>query len=139
MNKNTQLLCTFTMLDNLENAIKQITSCYTISFNKIYILESVENPNSLYCTYNIDTTVAIIPPIPPTTISLHRKKITNSLYTLNGLNAYIASMNNGKADKDFVVEWEGLKNCLLLTTYNQLRIIPTKLKEILDLSKIIGE
>jgi len=37
------------------------------------------------------------------TISLHRKKITNTLYTINALNELIKTINNGVLDTKYQV------------------------------------
>jgi hypothetical protein len=68
----------------------------------------------------------------PDTISLHRKKHTNTLYTINALNDLIRELNNGKLDKSFSIEWENYKNSLLLTNDNGLNKIPTKIHTIVN-------
>jgi hypothetical protein len=44
------------------------------------------------------------------TILLHRKKETNSLYTINALNTLIKSLNNGFLDKNYMVDWNQLSD-----------------------------
>ena len=66
------------------------------------------------------------------TISLHRKKQTNSLYTINALNAVIRSLNNGVLDKSFTIEWENFQNTLLLTNENGLQKIVTKIHTVVN-------
>ena len=48
------------------------------------------------------------------TISLHRKKITNTLYTINALNELIKTINNGVLDTNYQVEWDTYKNMILI-------------------------
>ena len=48
----------------------------------------------------------------PDTISLHRKKNTNTLYTINALNDLIRELNAGKLDKTYPIKWENYKNSL---------------------------
>ena len=50
----TQLLCTFTTKEGLDDVVKEITNAYTIVFNKIYVLQNEENIDELICTYNVD-------------------------------------------------------------------------------------
>ena len=72
--------------------------------------------------------------VPPTsTISVHRKKQTNTIYTINALNALIASKNNGIVDKSFKVDWNELKNCIVVTAHGQLKMVRTKLVTIIDI------
>jgi hypothetical protein len=68
----------------------------------------------------------------PDTISLHRKKNTNTLYTINALNDLIRELNGGKLDKSFPIKWENYKNCLLLTNENGLNKISTRIYSIID-------
>jgi len=66
------------------------------------------------------------------TISLHRKKMTNTLYTINALNDLIRELNGGRLDKSYQINWEDYQNCLLLTNENGLNKIPTKIYTIID-------
>ncbi len=132
---NTQLLCTFCTEETLDTTIQKITTCYKIAFDSIYVLENVDEEGSLCCTYNVDTTAEIKGSIPPSTISLHRKKQTNTLYTINALNMLVAEQNGGKADKHFQVAWDQLRNMILVTQFGHLKKINTKIKEI----KKLGE
>jgi hypothetical protein len=129
---NTQLLCTFCSDSELDATIKFIVGSYTVAFNSIYVLENTDDPTSLCLTYNIDRSAEIRYPIPAGTISLHRKKQTNTLYTINALNRFVEAHNGGKADKGFLVPWETVRNCILVTTYNQFRKIPTRVRQIVD-------
>jgi hypothetical protein len=132
----TQLLCTFTTEENLDNTIQSIIKSYKVAFDSIYVLENLEAPGSLCLTYNIDSEYAPQYPLPPSTISLHRKKQTNTLYTINALNKLVQENNNGKLDNKFPVPWDQVKNSILVTTYDQLRRIPTKVKKIVKVSEV---
>tara|TARA_A100001011_G_scaffold399454_1_gene508167 strand:+ start:2299 stop:2559 length:261 start_codon:yes stop_codon:yes gene_type:complete len=68
----------------------------------------------------------------PDTISLHRKKNTNTLYTINALNDLIRELNGGKLDKSYIVDWNNYRNCLLLTNENGVNKIPTRIYSIID-------
>ena len=82
------------------------------------------------CTYNIKK-LAYYSQL-PNTISLHRKKNTNTLYTINALNDLIRELNGGKLDKSYPIQWENYTNCLLLTNETGLNKIPTKIYTIID-------
>ena len=75
----TQLLCTFTTKENLDNTTDSIKKEYTIVFNKIYVLQNENNTDELICTYNVDTQESIDYNAVKGTISLHRKKHSNTL------------------------------------------------------------
>lgn len=131
---DTQLLCTFIDADKLAESVELIKNSYTLAFNNIYVLENVDNATQLILTYNI--VVGSLKPqyLPPaSTISVHRKKQTNTIYTINALNSLIASKNNGMVDKSYKVDWNELKNSILVTAHGQLKIVKTKIQQIINL------
>jgi hypothetical protein len=67
----------------------------------------------------------------PMTISIHRKKQTNTLYTLNALNKIVMEENAGVLDKNFQIDWEIYKNCLIITSDDGYRIIDLQLIDII--------
>lgn len=130
----TQLLCTFIPADTLENNVELIKNSYTLAFNNVYVLENVDDANQLILTYNIIAGSLKSQYAPPSsTISVHRKKQTNTIYTINALNVLIASKNNGIVDKAYRVDWNELQNSILVTAHGQLKIIKTKIKQIVNL------
>ena len=127
----TRLLCTFAKKNHLTDAINLIVECNTIVFDKIYVFENGNDSNQLICTYNVEYEEDFIQGSHDT-ISLHRKKMTNTLYTINALNDLIRELNGGKLDKSYQINWEDYQNCLLLTNENGLNKIPTKIHKIID-------
>ena len=131
----TQLLCSFTTKDNLDEVVKKITESYSIVFNKVYVLQNEDIVNELICTYNVDTENSVDYNIVEGTISLHRKKYSNTLYTINPLNEFIKNLNNGVLDQKFMIPWENFKNMLLITNSEGLNKINTRIYKIIDLEK----
>ena len=127
----TQLLCTFTKRNKFYETIDIIIACNDIVFDKIYTFQNEKDFHQLICTYNVQYDEDFIENVPDT-ISLHRKKNTNTLYTINALNNLIRELNDGKLDKTFPIEWENYKNCLLLTNENGFTKIPTRIYTIID-------
>ena len=125
-----KLFCTFTSKEDLESTIDNIKDQYTILFNKIFVLY-IESTNEYVCTYNVDS-FNISNTILPQTILLHRKKESNTLYTINALNDLIKELNEGVADPKFRVNWQDYRNCILLTTSGELKRLDTKIHEILS-------
>ena len=125
-----KLFCTFTSKEDLESTIDNIKDQYTILFNKIFVLY-IESTNEYVCTYNVDS-FNISNTILPQTILLHRKKESNTLYTINALNDLIRELNGGVADPQYRVNWKDYRNCILLTTSGELRRLDTKIHEILS-------
>ena len=125
-----KLFCTFTSKEDLESTIDNIKDQYTILFNKIFVLY-IESTNEYVCTYNVDS-FNISNTILPQTILLHRKKESNTLYTINALNDLIKELNDGVADSKYRVNWQDYRNCILLTTNGELKRLDTKIHEILS-------
>ena len=126
----SQLLATFTTKDNLDEIVKKITDAYNIVFNKVYVLQNENNTDELICTYNVDTKDSIDYNAVKGTISLHRKKYSNTLYTINALNECIKNLNNGVMDEKFMVPWENFKNMLMVTNSDGLNKINTRIFKI---------
>jgi len=131
----TQLLCTFTRVPKLNEIIDIIVSCNEILFDKIYVFSNQNDTTQLMCTYNVDATNAIDYNKVPGTISLHRKKFTNTLYTINGLNEVVVKLNDGLMDSKFVVPWEDFRNKLLITNAEGLKEIPTRIFKIVNIKE----
>jgi hypothetical protein len=129
----TQLLCTFATKDKLDDTIENITDSYTIAFKKIYVLQNEDKVNELICTYNVDLDSKVDFNDVKGTISLHRKKHSNTLYTINALNEVISNLNNGVVDSKFIVPWENFKNTLMVTNADGLNKINTRIFKIIKI------
>ena len=129
----TQLLCTFTSKSKLNEIVDIIVSCNDILYDKIYIFENKDDSSQLICTYNVEFIDNYEENIIDT-ISLHRKKQSNTLYTINALNEVIRSKNGGVLDKSFQVDWSEYQNSLLLTNDSGLNVIKTKIHKIINVN-----
>ena len=129
----TQLLATFTTKEDLDNTVRKIQDAYTIAFDKIYVLQNEKDVNELICTYNVDLSAGADYNDVKGTISLHRKKHSNTLYTINALNEVITSLNNGLVDSKFIVPWENFKNTLMVTNSDGLNKISTRIYKIIKI------
>ena len=127
---NNRLFCTFTQLDEIDNLIEKVTSQYDILYNKIFVL-NIKSNNEYVITYNVDQ--GNVSSIPDNTILVHRKKETNTLYTINALNTLIKSLNGGVVDTKFPIDWNHYRNCILLTQHNELKQLNTKIHDIVNL------
>lgn len=135
MSASTQLLASFSSVENLDTTVLTIINSYSVAFGMIYVLENADMPHNLICTYNIIVGDPINTPLPEATISLHRKKNTNTLYTINALNLLVSELNGGKMDKKFVIQWEDYRNTILVTAFNHLKKINTKLNKIIKVDE----
>ena len=81
------------------------------------------------CTYNIsiDENYSEL----DNTILLHRKKQTNTLYTINALNSLIQVLNNGVLDTTYQLDWENYRNTMLLTNDEGLKRVETEVEDII--------
>ena len=129
----TQLLCTFTTQKNLEQTTHDISKNFNVVFEKIYVLQNETKPYELICTYNVDKDDDVDFNKVKNTISLHRKKITNTLYTINALNELIKTINNGVLDTKYQVPWDIYRNMILILGKEGLSKIPTRILKIIDL------
>ena len=130
---NNRLYCTFVELNEVEEISERIQSSYKVLFNKIFVLESLDG-EKIMLTYNVDLGNSNSEFAIGNTILVHRKKQTNTLYTINALNELIKSLNNGVLDKSYSINWNDYKNCILLVQTDGYKKIDTKIKEIINLS-----
>ena len=127
---NNKLFCTFTGLDGLDALINELTKSYSIMYNKMFVLY-VKSTDEYVVTYNVEQ--GNVDSIPVNTILVHRKKETNTLYTINALNDLIKKLNGGVVDPTYRVNWQHYKNCILLTNHNELKQLNTKVFKIVEL------
>ena len=127
---NNKLFCTFTTLEDIDGLIKILSSQYSIMYNKIFVLY-IKSNDEYVITYNVDQ--GNVNEIPDNTILVHRKKETNTLYTINALNELIKTLNGGVVDTKFPIDWQHYKNCVLLTQHNELKELNTKIHKIIEL------
>jgi hypothetical protein len=130
INKEKQLLCTFSNSQNINELIEKINSFYIVIEKKFFIFCNTKNITEYYITYNVDIRNEL-PKKFTNTISIHRKKNYNVLYTLNGMNKLITEENNGVFDKTFQLNWDLYRNSLILTNDVGIKIIPLTLVDII--------
>lgn len=129
---NTQLLCTFAVRDDVQSLVQQTMDTYTLAYNYLYVLQNKASLDELFVTYNINSDIQ--PKYPMTnTILIHRKKESNTLYTINALNKLIQEENGGMPDPTFMVNWQKFRNCIILTGQTGTRRISTKIFDIIKL------
>lgn len=128
----SKLLCTFTNRSNLYKTIKKIENECNLVNDKVYVLEDVDNQNELLITYNVYEFDGSL----PQTVFVHRKKETNTVYSLNAMNEIIKEMNNGKLDESFEVPWEEYKNSFLILRgeEKELHKINTQLFSVMNIN-----
>lgn len=127
---NNRLFATFTQQNYLDDLIKTLSSTYSIMYNKMFVL-FVKSTNEYVITYNVEQ--GNVDSIPSNTILVHRKKESNTLYTINALNDLIKKLNGGVVDPTYKINWQHYKNCILLTQHGEVKQLNTKIYKIVEL------
>lgn len=124
---NTKLLLTFSSLENLDTSLHKILKFNLVPNSKVFALK-IENEDKYALTYNISGLDNNF--LPLNTMVMHRKKETNTLYTINALN-YIVGLNNGGVrDKNFKVPWGEYRNSILTVNKGEYCKLKTTLYNI---------
>lgn len=129
---NTQLLCTFSKSQTYIDEIDALANYYTIVDSKIYVLQSGSNRDDIFLTFNVMKTGGAFY---PHTMSVHRKKEYNIIYSINALNELIKLENDGVASSSHQISWENYRNCFITARDGKVKITPTKLLKIFVIPK----
>jgi hypothetical protein len=127
---NNRLFATFTQQETIDDLINNLSISYDIMYKKMFVL-FIKSTNEYVITYNIDQ--YNIGSIPANTILVHRKKESNTLYTINALNDLIKKLNGGAVDPNFKINWQHYRNCILLTQHGEVKQLNTKIFKIVEL------
>ena len=122
---NTQLLCRFTTKEELYKSISFILTSYTLTNPNVFILESKMKPEEAFITFNVEKGSSAITS-EWKTILVHRKKQSNTIYTINALNEVVKSKTGGMLDNSYMIDWEEFRNCIITTSNIGYKKIPTK-------------
>ena len=114
----------------LEKEIDYIVNHITLKSNYIFLLENKNDPTKKIITYNCEKGPQKTFNPRLYTIRVHRKKATNTLYTINALNAAVKIEHNGNTGKDLKINWDQYKDSLLLTSGRKLQIHPIEVVKI---------
>lgn len=125
----SQLVCVFTVKENLDYTTNIIESTYFVLFKKIFIL-GIQDSEEFVCSFNIDKEMQRKQL--PNAMLVHRKRDTNTIYTINSLNALIKQQNHGVLDKSFKIDWAEHTNGILLLSNNELKFLRTYLYQIIN-------
>ena len=128
---NTQLLCTFSKLQTYQEQMESLAEYYTIADGKIYVLQSGANNEDIFLTYNVIKNGGTFY---PNTMSVHRKKEYNIIYSINALNELIKEENNGVVSSSHQIAWDNYRNCFITARDGKVKITPTKLLKIFKIN-----
>jgi hypothetical protein len=104
---------------------------FSVLNDKIFLLRSTNIQNELMLSYNVllDSKKDFL----PGSIMVHRKKETNTIYTINALNELIMNLNNGILDKSFPIDWEKYSNSILLKKPDGLKVLKIELVRVYNI------
>ena len=112
-----------------------VLECFHLTSKYIFVLKNEEEENKTLLTFNAKQDKESLQKMNYFTIRLHRKKQSNTLYTINGLNLAIASENEGQTGKHLKLDWEKYTNTVILSYNRSLKRIPVRLDKILEIEQ----
>jgi hypothetical protein len=120
------LLMSFSSEDEYKTHLQVIREIYRPD-SSLFVIQNRDNDNEIFITFNTEYNFKT-----PGIIKIHKKRETNTLFSVDSLNE-LSMRANGKVDKGFVPDWEEYRNSLLLMRDGELAVIPTRLREIIRL------
>ena len=108
--------------DLITEEVQFIVENIEITNNLIFLLSEKDNPSKKILTYN--AMVEKGKPFNPRlyTMRVHRKKQTNTLYTINALNKAVAAQHEGQTGRHLKLDWTLYRDSILLTAGRELRV-----------------
>ena len=107
-----------------------------LSNKYIFLFEYEEDSSKKILTYNAiikGNSSSLNPRL--FTMRIHRKKLTNTLYTINALNKAVANDNNGETGKHLKLDWEKYRESILLTSKDELQVHKIKVAKIFQIEE----
>ena len=125
------LMASFVDRDDIYFALEKISNEINIEKNNIFVFKNTGSGDYIF-TYNLHPEKANIKfsSIWKNTISIHRKKNTNTLYSLNAMNELIKSKNRGVLNKGYKIKWDNYENQMLIIKNGKLEILDITLIKI---------
>ena len=119
--------------EEVELVIQSIVNNVLLTNKYIFVMSDEDDPDNRIITYNADGHNSDIREVTGGhfTLRLHRKKKTNTLYTINGLNLAIED-EHGRTGRDLQLDWEKYRSTVIVSHGNTLKTIPVTLEKILE-------
>ena len=121
--------------DEVMVEVEKIIETLELTNNLIFLLQDIANPEKKILTYNVVPTKGRSYNQRLFTMRVHRKKQTNSLYTINALNLAVAKENNGQVGKHLKLDWENYRNSIMLSIKGELKIISVDVVKIFKIEE----
>jgi hypothetical protein len=137
MENGVTLFASFAKESELDEVIDQVSQLRYMGVSlkeKIFILENLRSGDQYIVTFNVEGDIGPFrDSLPVGSIPIHRKKETNTLYSINALNEIIKAHNAGKVDPTMTIPWEHFANSFLITRSGELSVMPTKIHKVVNL------
>ena len=137
MNKNRGvLLASFITTDDpdvIDREVHHIIDNFELTSKYIFVLRNLDEPGKKIITYNASNSSTRASRL--FTMRVHRKKQTNTLYTINALNHAVAEQHGGKTGKGLKLDWTIYENTILLTQGKKLQTYPIEVIKIYKLEE----
>ena len=121
--------------DKITEEVNYIVNNMDLTNDYVFLLRNLSDPDKKIITYNaaISKGSSFHPHL--YTMRVHRKKQTNTLYTINALNAAVAEQHDGKTGRDLKLDWATYENSLLLTVGKKLQVHPIEVVKIFKIEE----
>tara|TARA_A100001391_G_scaffold121893_1_gene83139 strand:- start:4 stop:435 length:432 start_codon:yes stop_codon:yes gene_type:complete len=108
--------------DRILAEVEHIAATVDLTNNLIFLLGIPEDPDRKIITYN-----AYLERGKPLnsrlfTMRVHRKKNSNTLYTINALNKAVALEHDGQTGRHLKLNWDNYRNSIMLLTDQELKV-----------------
>ncbi len=116
-----------------EDYVQELVETVDLSSPYIFLFHRSKSASDYIVTYNVSDPKISRSSTNSYTMRVHRKKQSNTLYTINALNAAVSLQHSGSTGKDLPLNWDEYKNCLLLTEGKNLQVHPIEVLKIFKL------
>lgn len=114
------IIGTFVKKTKILSFLEFLHNRFKININKAFIFTVEDNDKEYLVTFSVNRNNNIFPKLHDATV-LHVKN--GCLFSINALNKYIEQVKDEYTDNvDYNVEWDDLKDILLITTNDMLKM-----------------
>jgi len=121
--------------EKIMSEVNYIVENLELTNDYIFLLHNTEQPEKKILTYNAITEKGQSFNPRLYTMRVHRKKQTNTLYTINALNLAIAMDHDGQTGKHLKLDWEKYRETFLLTAGKKLVAHPIEVVKIFKIEE----
>ena len=121
--------------ETIDNEVRFLVDQMPLSSPYIFLFRRQDDEGKYILTYNVSSLDKSLTHPRLYTTRIHRKKQTNTLYTINALNAAVALQHEGKTGKNLRLNWEPYKDCLLLSAGKNLNSHPLEVVKIFKIEE----